>query len=333
MHTIFLISRNEKLRKAIADTLAGRMMLNICATPGEVQAHLALPETSCSVVLVDLSGEDQLESHLGELKQEEILLLAILDDPGKRENAFRAGADDYLLLPLSEGEITAHLLHPVQSLEKIEAQRRLIGDQERGVSVGRLTSHICHKINNSMQATRGALALASEEPGVPENLRLYLDLCDEETRRVVTVVKKMRQIYHPADAAPTNFFLDSVLQESIELAADEMRGNDIRLVKNIEKDLPPIRGNSDLIQVALLSLLLNLGEALGVLDGGDIKINIFQVEGNVNVRLSAESSTSNLLNTTCVSPADEIITGQGGKIEFQQEPAGVSIQILFPISV
>ncbi|MGD0708567.1 MAG: hypothetical protein ABSA51_08950 [Anaerolineaceae bacterium] len=333
MRTILLMSRNEDLQKAISAALADQFLLNICTTFEDVQARLTQAETSCPAILVDLSGQDRLKNRLTELKHEGIILLVILDDPGKREAAYCAGADDYLLLPIPEAEIAAHLLHRIQIQEKIEAQRQIIIEQECGVSIGRLTSHFCHEINNSMQATRGAVALALEEPDIPENLRPYFDLCDEETRRVVALVKKMRQIYHPSDASPSNLFLDTVLQESIELAADEMNSNNIHLVKDFGKNIPPIRGNCDLIQVALLSLLLNLSETLGKFEEGDIKADISQVEGNVQLMLSVENSVSNLPSVANLSPANEIITGQGGKIEIRQNTMGMSIRILFPTSM
>jgi hypothetical protein len=81
-----------------------------------------------------------------------------------------------------------------------------------------------------------------------------------------------------------------------------------------------------------LSLLLNVSQTLSKFDGGGIKASLAQVKESIQLELLAESSKSNLPNFTTLSPADEIITGQGGKVTFRQEPPGISIQILFPIS-
>jgi len=332
MHTIYLVSRNKELQRTIASALAGRFALSAYISIDEALPQLARAGTECKALLADLSNESSPGNLLTKLKQDGVILVAILDDPEKREAAFRAGADDYLLLPISQEEITAHLLRPIHNQEQSAAQRRIINDQEGGVTVGRLTSHICHEINNSMQATRGALALAMEKPNMPEELRPYFDLCDEETRRVVALVKKMRQIYHPVDAKPTCVYLTEILQESIQLAADEMSSRYINIIKDPDSDIPAIQGSCELIQIALLSLLLNLGEALGSLEGGNIRAGISCLEESALLHISVESSGQNLPNFTGISPADDIITGQGGKIEFNQQSDQISIRILFPIS-
>ena len=91
--------------------------------------------------------------------------------------------------------------------------RRLLmqlSQRDRQASIGRLTSHICHEINNAMQATRGALVLALEKSEASSELASYLSLCKDETQRVVNLVGRMRQIYHPETLEPGPISVDSL---------------------------------------------------------------------------------------------------------------------------
>lgn len=172
-----------------------------------------------------------------------------------------------------------------------EMIRRLLmqlSQRDRQASIGRLTSHICHEINNAMQATRGALVLALEESEASSELASYLSLCKDETQRVVNLVGRMRQIYHPETLEPGPISVDSLFREVAKAASEQLDHNNTRWVEDFATDLQPARGIRDHLYLAFLSMLLNLSETIGSAGGGEMRVSLRVVEGSIQLTLGVD---------------------------------------------
>jgi len=154
--------------------------------------------------------------------------------------------------------------------ERHHLQRQII-QSERLATLGRLTAALAHEINNPMQAIQGALMLALEELDNPAELQTYLNLGLEEAQRVIDLVHRMRQIYRPAPTQPERLDVNQVLRSALSLARKELKRRNVTPRTDLSPDLPRTTAAADQLHLVFLSLLLNLGEAIGE-EGGDLHI-------------------------------------------------------------
>jgi len=274
-------------------------------------------------------------------------VVAIIDDIGQRDAALQSGADDYLLRPLLASEIQIRLERARHGGEVIRRLLTQLSQRDRQASIGRLTSHICHEINNAMQATRGALVLALEEPEVPPELASYLTLCKDETQRVVDLVGRMRQIYRPETLEPELISVDSLLREVVKAASEELDHNNTRLVEDFAADLRPVSGIRDHLYLAFLSMVLNLSETIGAAGGGEMRASIRVVEGALRMAICADAALLQIEGFSSMilpagsspiaeallglSPAAEIIRAHRGGVEIQCDERELCIRASLPV--
>lgn len=259
MATVVFVSNREALQKEISVLLPKNWTLSGYTSVADAQRHPDFSSQALGddyIFFIDVTDQPDWVGWLSGLHSRQAKVVAIIDDIGQRDTAMQSGADDYLLRPLLASEIQARLECGRHDGEMIRRLLMQLSQRDRQASIGRLTSHICHEINNAMQSTRGALALALEEPEVPPELASYLTLCKDETKRVVDLVDRMRQIYHPETLEPEPISVDSLLREVVKAASEELDHNNTRLVEDFAVDLRPVSCVRDQLYLAFLSMVL-----------------------------------------------------------------------------
>ena len=198
-----------------------------------------------------------------------------------------------------------------------------------------------------MQATRGALALALEEPEVPPELVSYISLCQTETQRVVGLVGRMRQLYHSDNRVVEPISVDSLFREVVKAASEELDRNNTRLVEDFAVDLPPVNGNRDQLYLAFVSMVLNLSEAVGEAGEKEIHVSFRLVEGSLQLRIWTDLALLGVKIYSAgfflrgpslsqkallgLSPAAEIIRSHRGRVEIQRDERELSIRVTLPV--
>lgn len=205
MWNVVLISGDRKTHEEIKDLLPKGVSLEGFTSLDELPRPSAPPAQgiySEAILLIEHTGEPIPAGRLDPFRRSGASLVALINSPAQRDAAYASGFDEYLLRPLSSGELKNRLerlaraaaampLTPVTSLER-----------ERQAAVGRLTSYFCHAVNNSMQTIRGAIDLAREEPGLSPGVDEYLAICRKETELIGVKINRLRQIYRPNPAPP-----------------------------------------------------------------------------------------------------------------------------------
>lgn len=357
MTIILLISLETALLESLQVALPTGVSIAQVATVTEAKPYLtctASDSPSSTLILLHAENESTVTSGCQYLRQNtftaNIPLIVLLSRPQDRQPALAAGADDYLLLPLLAAEVDARLGAYFRSRSLIEEREHLhqrILQAERLSTMGRLTATLSHEVNNPMQAIQGALMLALEELDSPEELATYLQLCLEETRRVVQLLNRMRQIYRPQTDVKEVLDLNNLLQEAITLARKELRWQKIRLQTDLDPNLPPLKAVANQLQLVFLSLLLNLSDVINAVGGGKLYLRSYTLPKTVQIEFSTDvpvthlddlmdtshfrSVSKELDPTIGLSFSRGIIAAQGGLIEFNRQGEQTSWRVELPI--
>ena len=334
MRTVILISGDPKTREEIKSLMPAGVGLEVfaaledCPSPSTPQAE---GKYSGSVILADISGEAPPAARLEPFRLAGIPIAALIQTPSQRESAFHAGFDDYLLRPCSSSELKSrleHLAHPGAAAAQASPAAL---ERERQAAVGRLTSYFCHAVNNSMQTIRGSIDLAREEPGLSPGIDEYLVMCRRETDLIGLKINRLRQIYRPKPSPPEAAQLETLMRESVKMAADDLLRNNVTVKEQIEPSLPAIHCVPDKIYLALLMILFHLGEDLGNRGGGELRVRAARDGGGVLMTLAAVPGADRPDTLPAgLEPAADLLQSERGRLEAWRTADGSGVQIQFP---
>ncbi len=150
-----------------------------------------------------------------------------------------------------------------RDMEKLSRLGSHLSYSQKLTALGRLTSGVAHEIKNPLNAMVIHVALLRQQmaEASPESTG-YLDVLDEEIRRLDRVIQGFLKFTRPEDLQLTSVDLDQLLRGVVRLATAEADRNGVEIEMDVPSDLPPVYGDRELLQQAFSNLVLNACEAM-----------------------------------------------------------------------
>lgn len=159
--------------------------------------------------------------------------------------------------------------------ERVALQTQLVR-AEKLAAIGQLAASIAHEVGNPLQAIQGFLSLFLEQcPPETPNER-FLKLAEEEIDRIVHVLARLRDLYRPRADVFTLVDLNDLADGVLLLTGKQLERGGIRVLRELNSDLPKIRGVADQLKQVLLNLVLNAAEAMS--SGGLLHVQTYVAE-------------------------------------------------------
>jgi two-component system NtrC family sensor kinase len=238
-----------------------------------------------------------------------------------------------------------------------EAQEQVIRS-EKLASLGKLAATIAHEINNPLSAVltyiRLMMKLIAKGRFSVERLgdiSRYLSTMESETSRCGEIVKNLLAFSRQSKTAIETHNIKEIIERSLALIAHELELQEIKIVKEMEPNLPNVQCDSRQIQQVLLNLVGNASEAMAKQGTLTVTVKRSEKNGYLDVVISDTGcgiSKENLTNifepffTTKqegkgvglgLSIAYGIIARHNGSIEVKSElKKGSSFKVILPIS-
>lgn len=228
---------------------------------GKRLEELFVPESALgAAVLEAFADEGQVSAQVVTLedgRQVQISLDRIDDGLG-------TGGNMGTLLTLRDMESVAQLG------QELEVARRL-------AAIGKLTAGVGHEVKNPINAMVLHLELLRSKliPGGSEAFRgaqRHVDILAGEMQRLDRVVQTLADFSRPMELHLKEHDLRQVVGRVMELTAAEMEENGIRARMEVPKDALTVRVDAELMQQALLNLLLNGMQAMP--EGGELVVKL-----------------------------------------------------------
>ncbi len=169
-------------------------------------------------------------------------------------------------------------LRDAESLERLDSQLQA---SERLSAMGRVTAGVAHEVKNPLNSMRlwienlktAMPGLAPQPaPGAPERradsaahqevARQAVQILDNEIDRLDRVVKTFLDFSRPVEVGRKETRLADVLREVAQVARPQFEKAGLELALELRDDVPPVRVDPQLIQQAVLNLVLNAAEAV-----------------------------------------------------------------------
>jgi signal transduction histidine kinase len=219
------------------------------------QEHSGIHPLYRSYAMWPLLGADY--SHLG-------IMIQVTESTKFHEDAV-AMNQALLLSSIRQHELTesADLLNLQLQAAIILAKRAeeaLIGS-EKLASAGRMAAVLAHEINNPLAAVMNLLFLAQTSADTPGPVRQYLEMADDELKRIAHITRQTLGFYRES-TAPTRFRVVTLIDSVIDLLQAKIISTQVTVQKECD-DLLEITASFGELRQVISNLMLNSLDALG----------------------------------------------------------------------
>jgi two-component system, NtrC family, sensor kinase len=234
--------------------------------------------------------------------------------------------------------------------EELVTVRTQMVQSEKLASIGRLAAGVAHEINNPLAGILTFSMLALEDCDDDHPMKPSLEVIVKQTLRCRETVKGLLDFARQSSAAPSITDVNSVFDKTLLLLENQTIFQNIKTVRNLEKDLPNVYIDPGELQQVVVNIVINAADAM-------------EESGTLTIQTSSATQTQEVLikirDTGKGIPADilplifepffttkkvgkgtglglsivhGIITRAGGKIEAASSPQGTTFTIRLPIA-
>lgn len=153
-----------------------------------------------------------------------------------------------------------------RSEEQAASQAERAQTANRLITMGEMASSIAHELNQPLAAItnycNGMISRIHARQIAEEDLLGALDKTARQAQRAGQIIQRIRAFVKRSEPKRVASEVGELVDEAIELAEIELRRNNVRLLRQIDDDLPPLLVDPILIEQVLINLLKNAAEAI-----------------------------------------------------------------------
>ena len=247
-------------------------------------------------------------------------------------------------------------LRELRRLEQQFADHTRLLQQDKMISLGRLSASMVHEINNPLAGvlnySRLMIKILDRGPMTPEyqeKFQRYLNLIESETNRCSKIVSNLLAFSRKSELKFREIDVNELLQKCLLLSQHKMELQHIKAEQKLDSSDPKIWGDFNQIQQAVMNLIFNAIDAMP--KGGSLNLSSALRTADQSVEISVRDTGCGILPETISRIFDPFYTtkkeGQGvglglstvqgvidrhkGKIDLSSEMGkGTVFTLLFP---
>lgn len=229
----------------------------------------------CQVELTRLGAD-------GKLNYTELTIFPIWEKKGKISK-FIEVSRDITQRKADEKQNQDHLLKMVdQRTQQLKESHERLLHQDKMASLGKLASSVVHEINNPVAGVLNLLMLSKrilKEDHISQNeldlFLQYLNLMETETRRISRIVSNLLVFSRQSKVEIVKFDLNELLEQVLILNSNLLKINRIRIIEQMEHNLPLISGSEDQIKQVCMNLISNAVEGMSQVEKKCLTLKTF----------------------------------------------------------
>ena len=136
----------------------------------------------------------------------------------------------------------------------------------RMITMGEMASSVAHELNQPLTAINnycnGMVSRIKDQQITQEELLGALEKTARQAQRAGNIIKRIRSFVKRSEPNRTESDVETMVNESLELAEIELRRFNVRLIRHIASDLPVLLVDRILIEQVLVNLLRNAAESI-----------------------------------------------------------------------
>jgi PAS domain S-box-containing protein len=141
---------------------------------------------------------------------------------------------------------------------------------EKLASVGRMAASIAHEINNPLAAVMNTLYIARHTPEMPAPALEYLDLAEEELKRISHITRQVLGFYR--ESGTTSLMpVSAIMDSALDLLQSRIKAKQAKIEK-LYRGEPEVMSSSGELRQVFSNLLANSLDSIA--ENGTVKIRI-----------------------------------------------------------
>ncbi len=160
----------------------------------------------------------------------------------------------------NNGEINGVIEIMRDITHEIEVQKAHM-QQEKLISIGRLSAGIAHEINNPLTTIMTSSMMLQEEVDPKADIYKELEIISDEAKRCRKIVQNLLDFARQTKPMQKLHDINEIIRDSVHLTKKQAEFKDIYVNSKLADDLPPVYIDKEQIQQILINLMLNAVEA------------------------------------------------------------------------
>jgi two-component system, NtrC family, sensor kinase len=208
--------------------------------------------------------------------------------------------------PLLEKGLLKGVIEVSKDITKdIEFEKKMM-QQEKLVSIGRLSAGVAHEINNPLTTILTSAMLIQEDLEEGTEIHKELAIISNEALRCRKIVKSLLDFARQTKSFKRMDDLNEVIKESLVLTRKQAKFKDVDLSADLAQELPPLAIDRDKIQQTLINLTLNAIEATP--SGGKIRLSSHYFEEKKIIEITVSDTGDGILPENLLKIFDPFFT-------------------------
>jgi signal transduction histidine kinase len=246
-------------------------------------------------------------------------------------------------------ELSAIAIEKARLYERLVDAEEHMRQNEKLSALGLLAAEVAHEIRNPLTVMKMLYHSLDLKFPAPDPRAEDARLMGEKIEHLNKIVERILDFARTTEPKLVPVDLNAVVEELSLLVRHKLANQGVKLVRQLQEDLPAVMGDAMQLEQAFLNLILNATEAMP--DGGSLTITtragkspaqVVVEFADTGAGMSAEQCSRafrSVLNTTKakgtglgLAIVGRTIETHGGELDIKSQPGrGTTIAILFPL--
>ena len=171
-----------------------------------------------------------------------------------------------LLVPLRSEGADVRLLGSIRDVTTIRRLRSDLQEASRLATVGSMCAGVAHEMSQpinvvSLWSARARAALSREQPDM-RRLRRSLEIVDEQTKRLGTLLERMRDLTDESNDELDTFDAGAAAHGAVEMVGRNFALKGVSVILAPRREALPVRARRAQLEQALLQIVANAADAV-----------------------------------------------------------------------
>jgi len=219
-------------------------------------------------------------------------------------------------------------------------------------ALGDLVSGVAHELNNPLMASTTILHVIGENMPPDDPNQPRFEVIKQCNQRIGKIVNQLREFSRQSRFEILSVDVNEAIENVMALTSQQLMNHNIRVVKNLQPDLPRVMGDSNQLEQVFLNLISNARDAMEKTQKKTLTIETISRPYNGTVEINISDTGTGIPREVLDKIFDPFFTtkqvGKGtglglsicysiielheGKIEVESKPGqGSTFRLIFPI--
>jgi len=133
-------------------------------------------------------------------------------------------------------------------------------------ALGELVAGVAHELNNPLMASNTFLHIIRENLAEGDENKRRLELIQQCNERIAKIINHLRDFSRQSKFDFRPMDINEPIENALMITGQQLLNHNIRILKNLQPDLPKIWGDANQLEQAFLNLISNAKDAMERLD-------------------------------------------------------------------